>query len=155
MSRLVKVALAAVAGVSLAACGGDDEGPAGAPAGTIEVAGTAGLRFEPERFVVPAGEKVTVELRAQGVEHDFTIEGAGDGGGAHDGMDMESEGDHHGGEQGDPAPGDLHVVHADRGATEAGSFTIDEPGTYTVYCSVPGHRQAGMEATLEVVTDSQ
>lgn len=42
------------------------------------------------------------------------------------------------------------VVEASGGATETAGFEITEPGEYTFYCSVPGHRQGGMEGTLTV-----
>ena len=35
------------------------------------------------------------------------------------------------------------------GAIDEGTVQL-KPGTYTMYCDIPGHRQAGMEATLEV-----
>lgn len=45
--------------------------------------------------------------------------------------------------------GDEPVVEAEGGETATGTVEL-EPGTLTYYCSVPGHRQAGMEGTLEV-----
>ena len=38
---------------------------------------------------------------------------------------------------------------AGRGDVDEGSVTL-APGTYTMYCDVAGHRQAGMHGTLEV-----
>ncbi len=132
----------------LAACGG-------AQADTeLSVTGTDELTFEPDEFTVPAGEEVTLELTSGGVEHDLVVADAAEvghvgeeGHGDHDADEdgMENGDDHAEGEN------DLHVAHADANESVTGTFQIDEPGTYEVYCSVPGHREAGMTATLEVV----
>lgn len=45
--------------------------------------------------------------------------------------------------------GDEVVVEAEGGQTDEGSMELTA-GSYTYYCSVPGHREAGMEGTLEV-----
>ncbi len=140
------------AGLLMAACGDGD--PADEATDTIVVEGTNEMRFEPDEFVVRAGEQVTVELTSEGLEHDFNIEGVADVGRAGE-MDMDDDMDNDMDDHGDDHPevphDDLHIVHVDPGETATGSFTIDEPGTYTVYCAVPGHREAGQEATLVVV----
>lgn len=157
MSRLHRMGALVVAGVLVTGCG--DAGPTADESpeatDTIVVTGTAELRFEPDEFTVPTGEEVTVELTAEGVEHDLLIEGGAAVGRIHGATPMEGmeEGEDHDGESGAPdgAEDDLEVVHAEADSTATGSFTVDEPGTYTIYCAIPGHREAGMEGTLEVV----
>ena len=142
------LALSAVvsAGLLLTACGGEE--PATEASNTREtsemlaVAGTDRLRFDPDELTIPADEQITLELRAAAVEHDFVI------------ADAAEKGDTDTGHQADD-PDDLHIAHANAGESVTGTFTIDDPGTYTVYCSVAGHRDAGMIASLEVTDAGQ
>jgi uncharacterized cupredoxin-like copper-binding protein len=41
------------------------------------------------------------------------------------------------------------VLEARAGDTETAQVSL-EPGRYAIYCSIPGHREAGMEGVLEV-----
>lgn len=78
------------------------------------------FEFDPATLEIEAGEAIEIELTAEDAEHDFVIDEL-----------------------------DAHV-RADAGDTATGGFTAEEPGTYTYYCSVAGHRQAGMEGELVV-----
>ena len=79
------------------------------------------IKFASAPSTVPAG-MVTFELvNDGGAPHDVTIE----------------------------EMGDETVVKADGGKSATGEVEL-EPGTYTYFCSVPGHRSAGMEGTFTV-----
>ena len=149
MKKIAALLVLALAAVALVACGGSDsstpstssgnEASGGAPAesgeksGGGETGGSSTLKFEAD----PSGElaytttkastkagKVTIDFNnPQGLTHDVVIE---------DGQGKE-------------------VGKTDLIASEETSTTVDlKPGTYTFYCSVPGHREAGMEGTLTV-----
>jgi nitrite reductase (NO-forming) len=49
---------------------------------------------------------------------------------------------------------DQYAARSDRvlgkGASSTLSFTADKPGDFSYFCSVPGHREAGMEGRVEV-----
>ncbi len=145
MTRRVKLAFALAGTALLASCGGGDDT---AEATTeVSITGTDELAFEPDSFVVPAGEEVSLDLTAQStVEHDLVMADAagavmvGDEGHDDEAMDMEES--------------DVHIAHADAGQSVSATFTVEEPGEYVLFCSVPGHRSAGMEATLTVVDDA-
>jgi plastocyanin len=131
--RLAPVTAVLVALVlALAACGGgDDESePAGGGGGgggggsTIQIAADPGgaLEFDKTSLEASAGE-ITIDFtNDSSLPHDVKIEGNG----------VEGEG-------------------TETVTGESTSATVDlEPGTYTFYCSVDGHRAAGMEGTLTV-----
>ena len=105
--------------------------------------------YQPASITVPVGEPVTITLNNIGnIEHDFVVEKinvtdvqASDSGPAA----------HHMGEH--QADYDLHFF-ARAGDTETLQFTALEPGTYEVFCSIEGHKEAGMIAQL-LVTDQE
>ena len=137
LSRRLVVALAVLVGL-VAACGDDDGDAAQPPDGEMSPSGghegaspvaedaehiavsARSFAFEPEEITVQAGEDIAIVLSSEDSLHDFTIDEL-----------------------------DAHVA-AEEGATSVGGFRAEEAGTYAFYCGVEGHREAGMEGTLEV-----
>ena len=100
--------------------------------------------FESNEIHVKAGETVRLQLHNAGlVLHDITArQFVGD---------AESVGAEHGHES-TMADMDEMAFHASAEAGEEGAliFRATEPGEYQLFCSVPGHEQLGMTATLVV-----
>jgi len=79
------------------------------------------LKFDQHELRVPAGELIALRLdNRDDREHSFDIDQL-----------------------------NVHVPIA-IGQSGLALFTPDKPGTYTFYCNVPGHREAGMVGTLIV-----
>jgi len=93
--------------------------PAPSP-GAAEVTVVArDLSFSPEEVGVPAGQTVNLVLRNEGaVFHDLTLPDLG------------------------------FRLSASPGQEASAALTVPAPGRYPFFCSVPGHRQAGMVGVL-------
>lgn len=108
-------------GLILTACGGRGEKADDSTSGPIKVI-TQNIRFKPDTLTVKAGQLVTVEIvNKDSVPHTFEIEG------------VEGVG--------------VGIPPGSEGTLE---FTIDQPGTYTIFCGVGSHRAQGMVGTLTV-----
>ncbi len=127
----------ALTGALFAGCGGDDEEPAATPAASAEAtAEPAGggealdvsspedgsLTFDPTELTAPAGTVTIAYDNPSQVPHAVAIEGDG----------VDEVGETVTGSEAPPLPAEL------------------EAGTYTFYCPVGQHRQAGMEGQLTV-----
>lgn len=121
ITRLSALVVAALLVFGMTGCGDDDAGTADAErTKSVEVVATD-LKLSAKTYDAPAGE-VEIKYRNDGkVEHTLVIEGV-------DGFKLDV-----------PKNGDVDQATA----------TLDV-GFYTMYCDIPGHRAAGMEATLDV-----
>lgn len=134
-----KLILLAVVTFLLAAC-------AGAPQAGIEpqeITLKAGdISYAAPTLEVTAGQPVKLTLINEGaLEHDFSIKKI-----AVTNVKDSNEGGH-AGHSG--ALGDLHTS-AEPGGQAILEFTPTEAGTYEFYCTVAGHKEAGMVGTLIV-----
>jgi plastocyanin len=104
--------------------GGEAEGGSAGSASTLKVeAASSGLAYATNSATAKAG-KVTVDFtNPQPIPHDVAIESSGG-----------------------------EVIGQTETTAEGSDSTEVElkPGTYTYFCTVPGHREAGMEGTLTV-----
>ena len=112
-----------VSGLLLAGCGGDDssgDGGGSQPADVV-VHGTDDLLFDMKSYTARSGS-ITIELIDDGSQpHTLLFEGQS-----------------------------FKKLAVDRkGDTDKRAITL-QPGTYTIYCDIAGHRGAGMEAKLVV-----
>lgn len=122
--RAVTLTLAA-ASLSLAACGGTDDTAETTAAATDEAGSLTVLAedisFPSDTYQATAGTSQITYENVGSIVHTLVIE------------DVD----------------DFKLTVNSNGDVDEGSVNL-EPGTYDLYCDVPGHRQAGMEATLEV-----
>jgi plastocyanin len=146
MKKVAALLALALVSAALVACGEDDDGTTttttggeatngaatngggggGGASSTLQVAADpgGGLAFTPDVLTAKAGN-VTIDFdNPQPVAHDVRIEDSG-------GTDL---------------GGTEVITDSEESATLKGL----KPGEYTFYCSVPGHREAGMEGTLTV-----
>jgi plastocyanin len=123
---MLGLALAAV--VSACSGGGDLEtGSVPGRAGGKPVPGArtvdvdaSNFEFDPDTITVEAKEEAAIALHSQDGPHDLAVDGLG------------------------------RVADVGGGGTDTARLRIDRRGRYTFFCTLPGHRDGGMEGTLIV-----
>ncbi len=125
MRRFVALCAAGIAVVSLTGCGDDGGSADDASAADLLVLGED-IRFDQDEYDLTAGSATPGFRHVGGIPHNLVVE---EGAAA-------------------PVAGSTDVTQA-----PGESITYDlelESGSYPFFCSVPGHREAGMEAVLNV-----
>lgn len=111
---------------------------------TLEIV-TTGFNYTPSKVQVKYDTPVQLKLvNKDRIEHDIEIVNIPHKKEAEDATHREN-GHHHGNES---IPS-IHI-HAKANSTAELTFTVLSAGVYEFYCTIPGHKEAGMTGTLEV-----
>lgn len=127
----------------LSACGGADRGSSG----EFEVTVDDDFAYSPSTLSVSAGQEVVITfVNNASVQHTFNIAKKG----AELGHVLEEEdAEHREEEMHEILIFEMHEVTAGNSGT--GTFTAPlEAGDYVIFCSIPGHFDAGLSGTLQV-----
>jgi uncharacterized cupredoxin-like copper-binding protein len=147
MKRIAFLLLMVIA-LALVACSPAES--ADKPAEPLEVSLTAtDIAYDVNQIEVLAGRPLKITLHNQGVlEHDFSIMEIPHSGGVTMTMMEENTDMGHDMSHMSDMP-DIHVA-ASQEASNTIEFIPSAPGEYEFYCTVSGHKEAGMVGTLVV-----
>ena len=121
-SGTAMVAAMTIGGLLVAGCGGKSTSATPAGPADVTVHGLDSLKFDQASYSAKAGS-IVIELVNDGANpHSLVI---------------------------DKVSSFKKLNVSGSGAHAQGTATLD-PGTYAIYCDIPGHRSAGMEAKLVV-----
>lgn len=133
-------------GIAIAAAGCASRA-ADTPRATLTTVTATEFAFAPAELTLQVGPHAAVRLQNRGqLLHDWTVDAIPATAVTATGAEHSSGAGH------SIAPAGtvpLHVT-ADRGKSADVSFTPTQAGEYTFYCTVPGHREAGMRGRLLV-----
>ncbi|HWI53740.1 MAG TPA: cupredoxin domain-containing protein [Symbiobacteriaceae bacterium] len=136
MKTFGKIAVAVAAVALLAGCSAKANTQAAAI--TVKIENTA---YGTKEIAMEKGKTYQLVLDNKDVQlHDFSVDKIE--------VKVEHAAAEHGHDMGGKTP-DLHVS-AEAGKTGTVTFTPTHEGTYTFYCTVPGHKEIGMSGKLVV-----
>jgi plastocyanin len=142
MKKLSAVAVLVIASLALVACGGGGSSTTGTSEATSAAAESGGAKESAGGSTIdfeanPEGHLMFTTMTATGKAGDDTIELKNPSSTPHNVAIEDSSG---------------KKVAETKTVSESDTSTKVElePGTYTFFCSIPGHREGGMEGTLTI-----
>lgn len=138
--------------ILMTACGSSSESDTPTDLLTAEFTVVANdITYDTNDLEVTAGQPVMITFRNESpLEHDFSIPTIPVDGEVFITETGQDQGDHGHDMEEAAIELDVHVAAPVNGGSNVLQFTPTEPGTYEYYCTVEGHKEAGMVGTLTV-----